>query len=103
MGVGWGGGGSREVERGLGRGVEQTARSSVALLGEELIGYPHLDVVCLAGEHEQGLVLCLPSEAGNCPVVCTAVRIAAQVRVRVPRDAQPRLEGCVGLNVRDDR
>src|SRR5882762_7449584 len=85
------GGGPRgrgEVKRVLGRGVEDAARSLVALLREQLARDPHLDVVRLAREQEQGLVLRLPSKAGDRPVVAIAVGIAAQVRVRVTEDAQ---------------
>ena len=94
---------SREVERVVGRGGEDTAWSLVALLGEELARDPHLDVIGLAREQEKGFVLCLPSEAGYGPVVSTAVHIAAQERVRVTGNAQLRLQGRVGLHVREDR
>ena len=94
---------SREVERVVGRGGEDTAWSLVALLGEELARDPHLDVIGLAREQEKGFVLCLPSEAGYGPVVSTAVHIAAQERVRVTGNAQLRLQGRVGLHVGEDR
>src|ERR1700674_4738319 len=94
---------SREVEAVLRCRVEETTRSLVAFLGEELVRDPHLDVVGLAGEYEEGLVLRLPSEAGDRAVVGAAVRGASQVRVRVTRNAQPRLQRGVSTHVRQDR
>src|ERR1700693_2102822 len=63
-GVGIAGGrvSGREVEGVLRSGVEETARGFVALLREKLVGDSHLDVICLAGEQEQGFVLRLPAE-----------------------------------------
>src|SRR6516164_9673196 len=65
----------------LGRGVEQTSGSLVALLREDLVGHAHFDVISLRREQEEGLVLRLPSEAGDRPVVRAAIDIAAQVGV----------------------
>ena len=68
----------REVERVLRRGVEETARRFVALLREKLVRDSHLDVVGLAREHEKRLVLRLPSESGNGPIVCAEVHVSAR-------------------------
>src|SRR5216684_5479171 len=95
--------GGGEVKRVLGRGVEDAARSLVALLREQLVRDPHLDVVRLAREQEKGLVLRLPSKAGDRPVVRAAVGIAAQVRVRVTGNAQRLLQVRLGLHVRENR
>src|SRR5258706_10006658 len=75
----------------------------VTFLREELVGDPHLDVVGLAGEYEKRLVLRFPAEAGDRPIVCAAVCRAADDRVRVTGDAQPRLHGGVGLHILQDR
>ena len=92
-----------EVECVIGRGDIETARGLVALLGEQLVRDSHLDIVGFPREHDQGLVLGLPSEAGNGPIVGTQVGVAAQVRVGVSGDAQLRLCVCIGLHVREDR
>src|SRR5205823_7220162 len=47
----------------------------VALGLEELVRDTHLDVVRLAGEELQGLILRLPAEAGNSPIVAVAIRV----------------------------
>ena len=47
--------------------------------------------------------MCLPSEAGNGPIICADIHIAAQVGVGVAGDTQPCLERRVGLHVRQDR
>src|SRR6266404_3555514 len=70
-------GGRREVECVLRSGVKEAARRLVALLRKQLVRDAHLDVVCLAREHEKGFVLCLPPETCNGPIVCTAVHISA--------------------------
>ena len=97
------GGRRRKVERVIWRGGEETCWSLVALLREQLVRDSHLHVVRLAREHEQGFVLRLPSEARNGSVVCTAIRIAAQVRVGVTGNAQLCLLGCVGLDIGENR
>src|SRR4029077_17373474 len=84
-------------------GREETGRSLVALLREQLVRDSHLHVVRLAREHEQGFVLCLPSETRNGSVVCTAIRIAAQVRVGMTGNAQLCLLGRVGVYIGENR
>ena len=62
-------GSRREVECVLRSGVKEAARRFVALLRKQLVRDAHLDVVCLAREHEKGFVLCLPPETRNGPIV----------------------------------
>src|ERR1700740_1387498 len=95
-------GSRREVERVLRSGVKDTAWRFVAFLLEKLVCDAHLDVVCLAGEYEQGFVLCLPPETRNASIVCTAVHVSAQVSVRVPGNTQCRLLRRLGPRVRKD-
>jgi hypothetical protein len=52
---------------------------------EELVADPHLDVVGLAGEHSQRLVLRLPAKAGDCPVIAAAVRVTGDAQGRTLR------------------
>ena len=101
------------LEAGVEAGVKLSVSSGVALKrqpgvssrswGKSWFVIPISTLYASPANMMQGLVLCLPSEAGNCPVVCADVRIAAQVRVGVTGDAQPRLQGRVGLHVREDR
>ena len=87
---------------------ELAARGLVALGLKELVGDPHLDVVRLAGEQEQRLVLSLPSEPRDRAVVAVVVRLAGD-RVAGENDVGPALDPeillpgrVVGL-VREDR
>src|SRR6185503_17025132 len=48
-----------------------------ALLREQLVADALLDVVGLAGEHQEGLVLRLPAEPRDGPVVAVAVGVGA--------------------------
>jgi len=95
-------GSSREVDCVLGRGVEQTTGSLVALLGEDLVSDTHFDVVSLSREQEKRFVLCLPSEAGDGTVVGAAVGVATQMRVRVSGNARLPLAGRLGGHVGQD-
>ena len=65
-----------EIGRVLRQGVELAIRGVVPLVGEVLVGDALLDVVGLAGEHQQRLVLRLPAEAGDRAVVTAAVEDA---------------------------
>src|SRR6516162_3960206 len=81
---------------------EKTGRSLVAFLGEQLVRDSHFYVVGFGGEHEQRLVLCLPSETGNGPIIRAAVHVPAEVRVRMAGDTQGGLLVGVGLYVGKD-
>ena len=96
-------GGGREIECVFWCGIEEAAGSLVALLREKLVRDPHFDVVGLTREHDSGLVLRLPSKAGNGPIVSAAIGIAAEVRVDVTGDPQPGLCGSIGLAIGEDR
>src|SRR5208282_4896427 len=73
------------------------------LLRKKLIRDSHLDVVSLAGEHEQRFVLRLPPETSDGPIVGAEVHVSAKVRVRVSGNTQRRFRGRVGLQVGKDR
>ena len=60
----------------VGHRRELAGRGLVTLGLEQLVGDAHLDVVGLAGEEQQRLVLSLPAEAGDRAVVAVAVRAA---------------------------
>src|SRR5262249_54732765 len=87
------------------------ARGLVALLREELVGDTHLDVVGLACEHQQRLVLRLPAEAGDGAIVAAGVGHAADDAVgvtsytlRLPGGRAGRVAGANGrvVNVFDE-
>ena len=63
----------------------------VALGLEQLVGDAHLDVVGLAGEHQQRLVLRLPSEARDRAVVAVVVRLAGDGPARQVEIGRPRM------------
>jgi hypothetical protein len=71
----------------IGDSGELAMRILLALLLEQLVRDAHLDVVGLAREHQQRLVLGLPSEPGNRSIIA--------IVVRVPRDC-PSRHGDVG-------
>ena len=56
--------------------IEDASGGGVALVGEAFVGDALLDVVGLAGENQQRLVLRLPAEARNRPVVGADVHIS---------------------------
>ena len=64
----------------LGQIVGRTFLVLFPFIRENLIGDAHLDVICLAGEEEQRLVLRLPTETSDCSVVAG--------RVHMPRNAE---------------
>src|SRR5439155_21762713 len=66
------------------RRVEVAAGRDGALAREQLAGDALLDVVGLAGKDEERLVLRLPAEAGDGPVVAIVVEPAAYAE-RPPR------------------
>ena len=62
------------VNRIVRRVRELTARRLVAFLRKEIVADAHLDVVRLAGEHQQGFVLRLPAEPRDRPIVAASIR-----------------------------
>ena len=77
----------------FGVAVELAGRRLVALSLEQLVGDAHFDVVGLAGEHQQRLVLRLPAEPRDRAVVAVVVGLpgdcpARDVEVRPAADAQ---------------
>jgi hypothetical protein len=69
---------------------EPAARRFVTFLLEQLVGDPHLDVVGLAGEEQQRLVLRLPPEPGMVP----------SLPLRLTRPLMPRLFSVKELEAR---
>ncbi len=74
----------------------------VTFLREQLIGDAHLDVVSLAGKHQQRLVLCLPTEAGDAAVVRAQVDVAFEKRIGVTVHTFPAVVRRIGVHVRKD-
>ena len=77
----------------LGWAANWHAGALVALGLEHLVGDPHFDVVGLAGEQQQRLVLPLPAEPRDRAVVAVVVglprdRAAGEMVVRPPADAE---------------
>src|SRR5258705_1056434 len=96
-------GSSREMQRVLRSRIEQAPRRLIALLREQLARHSHLHVVRLARKQQQRLVLRLPTESRNRPVVRVAVHVPAQVRVRMSVNSHRRFSRRVRLHVRKDR
>ena len=65
----------------LGGGIRLAVLVAAALILEQLVGDALLDVVGLAREDEQRLVLRLPAEAGDGPVVPVAVEVPSDAEI----------------------
>src|SRR5215470_7620939 len=78
--------------------VELAGRGVVALIRERFVGHTLLDIVSLAGEDQQRLVLRFPAKPGHGAIVAAAIEM--------PRDAQREfravhaVEGCLETAVR---
>src|SRR5882724_10905612 len=79
----------------VGNRRDLAVRRLVTLLLKRLVGDPHLDVVGLAREDQQRLVLRLPAESRDRSVVA--------VPVRTPADSETGLRERAGAQVGDDR
>ena len=75
----------------LGTAAIWQARCFVALGREQLVGDAHLDVVGLAGEQQQRLVLRLPAEPRDRAVVAVVVGLAADGAAGTGSSARPRI------------
>jgi hypothetical protein len=88
--------GHGEIRRVLRRGVEPASLRIIPLVGKCLAGDALLDIVGLAREDQQRLVLCLPSKSRDCAVIAAGVELSR-------RDAEGRLWtrdiGRVGLKI----
>ena len=67
----------------LRQAVELAAAVGLALVGEDLVGHALLDVVGLAGEDQQRLVLRLPAEPGDRAVVAAVVEPPGDAELRL--------------------
>src|SRR5689334_18645823 len=67
--------------------VEHAAKDGVALIAKYIVCNALLHVGSLAGKNQQRLVLRLPAEARDGPVIAAGIE--------TPKDAQPRLDGGV--------
>src|SRR5207244_4237200 len=84
----------------VGNSIELASRGFVPLGLKELVGDTHLDVVRLAGEQQERLVLGLPAKTGDRAVIAVVVRLAG---ARMAGEDDARLadgpvEGCEGWN-----
>src|SRR5439155_2787082 len=90
-------GGAVGVGRGVRRAGELTILRLVALLREQLVGDAHLDVVGLAREEQERLVLRLPPEPRDGPIIAVVVRGARDPDpVRPAGDTEGRLAAGIG-------
>ena len=82
--------------------IKHTTGGLVAFLRKELVGHSHLNVIRLAREQQKRFVLCLPSEAGQRPVIGTPVGRSADMRIGVPGDPPLSVAGCIRIHVGED-
>src|SRR5207245_5791187 len=72
----------------VGNCIELASRGFVPLGLKELVGDTHLDVVRLAGEQQERLVLGLPAKTGDRAVIAVVVRLARD-RMAGENDIRP--------------